>query len=93
MPARGACHALMKETAERHLDRMWRVIDGHLAQSGRYLLGSSFSAADIFLTMLTRWSRNCAKPAWIHPAMGRPAERVKIRPTYARMVQEEGITQ
>ncbi|MFZ5791845.1 MAG: glutathione S-transferase family protein [Pseudomonadota bacterium] len=91
--APAACHAPMKETAERNLDRIWRFIDGHLAARGPYLLGETFSAADIFLTMLARWSRNCAKPAWTHPALGRLVERVKTRPAYARMLQEEGISQ
>jgi hypothetical protein len=43
--------------------------------------------------MLARWSRNCAKPAKTFPALGRLIETVKARPAYARMLEQEGITQ
>jgi glutathione S-transferase len=85
------CHAPLKATAEKNLDRMWRFFDGVLASPGPYLLGPRFSAADIYLAMLTRWSRDCARPAWTYPHLARLVERVKARPAYARMLQEEGI--
>lgn len=87
------CHKPLVETAERNLDQMWRFLDGHLAAQGPFMLGARFSAADIYLTMLARWSRNCAKPANRFPALGRLIETVKARPAYARMLEQEGITQ
>jgi len=85
------CHASLKATAEKNLDRMWRFFDGVLAAPGPYLLGTRFSAVDIYLTMLTRWSRDCAAPAWYHPNIARLIKLVKARPAYARMMEEEAI--
>lgn len=86
-----ACHAAMQKTAEKNLDRMWRFLDDHLKRNGPFLLGQDYSCADIFLAMLMRWSRNCTAPAWTHPTLGAFLERVKARPAYRRMLEEEGI--
>lgn len=85
------CHGPLKATAEKNLDRMWRFFDGVLGTPGPYLLGPRFSAADVYFTMLTRWSRDCAKPAWSYPNVARLAGLVKARPAYARMLEQEGI--
>lgn len=86
-------HKLALEMAERNLDPMWRFLDDRLARHGPYLLGDRFSAADIYLAMLARWSRNCAKPAAGFPALGRFIASVKSRPAYARMLEQQGIAQ
>jgi glutathione S-transferase len=87
------CHKPLIETAERNLDQMWRFLDRQLASHGPFLLGARFSAADIYLTMLARWSRNCAKPAQEFPVLGQLIETVKARPAYTRMLEQQGITQ
>src|SRR6185503_7236532 len=46
-------HGGIKLVAASRLDGMWAFLDGELASHGPYLLGDSFSAADIFLVMLT----------------------------------------
>jgi glutathione S-transferase len=78
-------------SAERRLAAMWQLLDGVLAKDGPYLLGREFSAVDIFLVMLTRWSRNTAKPARLYPNIGHLVELVEARPAYRRMMAEEGI--
>jgi glutathione S-transferase len=85
-------HGAIKQTAASRLDRMWAFLDGELASKGPYLLGSSFSAADIFLVMLTRWSRNLEKPAGAHPKLRALVEKVRARPAYQRMMTAQGIT-
>ena len=77
--------------AERRLARMWQLLDGVLARGGPYLLGPDFSAVDIFLVMLARWSRNTKKPARDYPQIGRLMELVEARPAYRRMMAEERI--
>ncbi len=77
--------------AERRLARMWRHLDGVLADGGPYLVGRDFSAVDMFLVMLARWSRNTKKPARSYPHLGRLVELVEARPAYRRMMSEEGI--
>jgi glutathione S-transferase len=80
-------------TAGRRADRMWALLDGELAKRGPYLLGESFSTPDIYLTMLTRWTRNMEKPAAVYPAIRRLVELVRARPAYQRVLAAEGIDQ
>jgi glutathione S-transferase len=74
--------------AERRLDRMWAQLDGAL---GPYLLGRRFSAADLYLYMLVRWSRKMAKPGWEHPGIGHLVRLVGERPAVQRMMRSEGL--
>jgi len=70
---------------------MWSHIDAELRTRGPWLAGPGCTAVDIYLTMLTRWSRNLAKPATGHPHIAQLVERVKARPAYRTMMQVEGI--
>jgi glutathione S-transferase len=83
--------AEVKKTAEARLTAMWEKLDAALAKSGPYLLGQHFSAADIYLAMLARWSRNMARPATSHGHVKRLTELVAERPAYKRMMQAEGL--
>lgn len=78
--------------AERRLARMWQLLDDVLAKDGPHLLGRDFSAADMFLVMLARWSRNAKKPARSYPHIGRLMELIEARPAYRQMMAEEGIS-
>jgi len=83
----------MMENAERRLGSMWDHIDGVLAKAGPYLTGTSCTAADIYLTMLTRWSRKLARPATERLHLRALVDRVKARPAYQAMLKAEGIDQ
>ena len=82
----------VKRHAEAHLDGMFDQIEKDLAAAGPYLLGNRFSAADLFLTMLSRWSRGFTRPARTRPALARLLERVAARPAVQRAFAGEGIT-
>ena len=69
---------------------MWTRIEEALAK-GPYLLGAEFSAPDIFLTMLARWSRGCAKPGFTYPNIGRCCDLVRRRPAFERMMRTQEI--
>jgi glutathione S-transferase len=84
-------HPAVKHHAEQRLDRLWAFLDGELAKNGPYLLGETFSTPDIYLTMLTRWSRNMARPGASHLNLRRLVENVRARPAYQRMLKAEGI--
>jgi glutathione S-transferase len=86
-----AGRAELHQTAERRLGNIWAHIDGALATGGPYLTGADCTAADIFLTMLTRWSRKLAKPPADLPHLKALASRVKARPAYKAMMKAEGI--
>lgn len=81
----------MRQVAERRLAVMWRHLDGVLAAAGPYLLGNRYSAADIFLVMLCRWSRDTARPATAYPSLKRCIDLVAARPAWQRMMRDEGI--
>jgi glutathione S-transferase len=86
--ADAAMQRVLKDSAERRLDRMWGQIDAAL---GPYLLGRRFSAADLYLYMLVRWSRQMAKPGWTHPNIGHLVHLVGERPAVQRMMRSEGL--
>ena len=79
------------EGVERRLAGMWQHLDGVLAAGGPFLLGPDFSAVDLFLVMLMRWTRNMKKTARSYPHLLRLAELVEARPAYRHMMQEEGL--
>jgi len=82
--------ALRAHCAPR-IEAEWQRIDDHLAKSGPYLLGENTSAADFYLAMLMRWSRNMPKPATDWPHLAALAKRMKARPSFARLYAEEGL--
>lgn len=83
--------AEVKRHAEAHLDGMFDHIETSLAATGPYLLGSRISAADLFLTMLARWSRGFTRPAGTRPQIARLLEQVVARPAVQRAFAGEGI--
>src|SRR5471032_2052672 len=58
-----ATAAEVKAHAEARVGEMFDRIETALAASGPYLLGARFSAADLYLLMLARWTRGMANPA------------------------------
>ena len=82
--------ALRAHCAPR-IEAQWQRIDDHLAAHGPYLLGKDISAADFYLTMLMRWSRNMPRPATDWPRLAALAKSMKARPSFARLYAEEGL--
>jgi glutathione S-transferase len=82
--------ALRAHCAPR-IEAQWQRIDDHLAAHGPYLLGKDISAADFYLTMLMRWSRNMPRPATGWPHLAALAKALKARPSFARLYAEEGL--
>ena len=81
----------MKIVSERRLDRMFSQIDSMLAQAGPHVLGARFSAVDIFLVMLCRWTRAMAVPATSYRNVNRLIGLVTARPAWQAMMTAEGI--
>ena len=80
-----AIEAVRDGNRER-LGRWFGHIDGVLA-NGQYLLGETFSVADIYLHMLTRWGRWLPHQAWSLPHLGPHYNRLSERPSVARMLE------
>jgi glutathione S-transferase len=69
----------VKMTADKRLRAMFEAVDAQLGR-GPWLLGDRYSAADPYLTMLVRWTRNMSRPARTLPHLAAHAERVLARP-------------
>jgi glutathione S-transferase len=83
--------ALLMPATRRKIESVWTRIDAHLAAHGPYLLGAEFSAADLMLIMLMRWSRNMPKPATEWGALRQYAVRMKDRPSWKQLYALEGL--
>jgi glutathione S-transferase len=84
--------AILKPVTQRKIENVWTRLDAHLAEEGPYLLGAEFSAADLILIMLMRWSRNMPKPATDWAALREYAARMKARPSWKQLCALEGLT-
>ena len=66
-------------------------LDSQLATGGPYLLGERFTSADLFLFMLTRWSRRLERRWWDAPALGEHYRTIKARPAIERVFEQEQL--
>ena len=84
---------LAREHVRPRIEAAWDRLDAHLATHGPYLLGDTLSAADFYLTMLMRWSRNMPRPATQWPCLAALAQRMKSRDSFKAMYVAEGLTE
>ncbi|MBD8528238.1 glutathione S-transferase family protein [Pseudoxanthomonas sp. CAU 1598] len=89
--AGAAAAAANKQHAERDIALEWERWNGLLAERP-YLLGTDISAADFYLCVLMRWSRNMPRPATDWPHLARFAATLKARPSFALLYQREELT-
>ncbi len=85
--------AILKAATCRKIESVWARIDAHLLTQGPYLLGAEFSAADLMLIMLMRWSRNMSRPATEWTALHQYAARMKARPSWRKLYALEGLSE
>jgi glutathione S-transferase len=76
--------------ARERIDHAMGVVDKALAADGPYLLGAKASAADIYLTMLSRWYDPQDRFAARFPHVARARELVAERPATARALAANG---
>jgi glutathione S-transferase len=86
-----AAASQVKAHAETRVGAMFDRIEAALAVNGPYLLGGQFSAADLYLLMLARWTRGMADPARNRPAVRRLLDRLIERPAVKRVFAKEEI--
>lgn len=82
--------AVLAHTRPR-IEAAWQRLDAQLARRGPYLLGDAPSAADIYLTMLLRWSRGMPKPGDAWPQLAELARLMKARRAFAELYAREGL--
>ena len=79
--------------ARRRIERARDRLETHLAAGGPYLLGEDPSIADLYATMLMRWSRKMPRPATQWPHLAALAGRIKARPSWRRLYEVEALTE
>jgi glutathione S-transferase len=85
--------AALSKKAEERCDAMFGFLDGVLAQHGPWLCGRRFTAADIYLAMLARWTRKMENTAVRHKEIKRLVAHCLALPAYAKMLKDQGIEQ
>lgn len=90
-PAGEAQADAVRERLDERLGAHWARIDAHLAAHGPYLLGETRTAADFYLTMLMRWSRNMPRPATAWPHLAALAAKMAARPSFETLYAREGL--
>ncbi len=83
----------VRDALRRKIEGGWDHLESQLAAAGPYLLGREFSGADLYLTMLMRWSRKMPRPATEWPALKALADRVRERPSWKKLYELEGLTE
>ena len=92
-PAGGDCEEAVHAATRTRIEAEWALLDAHLGKQGPYLLGEYPCAADFYLTMLMRWSRNMPKPATAWPHLGALAGRMKALPSFRALYEREGLAE
>ncbi|MGW8394123.1 glutathione S-transferase family protein [Pseudoduganella sp. HUAS MS19] len=82
----------LRSAIQLRIEAMWATLDARLADNGPYLLGESFSGADLMLTMYMRWSRNMPRPATAWPALQKYADMMRARPSWRHITEVEALT-
>ncbi|MDQ3034727.1 MAG: glutathione S-transferase family protein [Myxococcota bacterium] len=85
--------AEMKAHARVRIEAVWDRLDAHLARRGPHILGVEVSIADLYATMLMRWSRNMPAPADRWPAIASLARAIKSRPSWKQLYEREELTE
>lgn len=81
-----------KATVIDRVAEMFARIDTVLSERP-YLLGDAISAADIYLFMVSRWTRNATRKARELPHLGALLARVMARPAVREAYAIEGISE
>lgn len=76
----------IRAAAISHRDKQWRVVEGALEHRS-WLLGETFSAADIYLQMLSTWHEDQFEFARLFPNVARVAESAAKRPGVQRALR------
>ena len=87
-----AAAAQVKAHMEAKVGGLLDQMDAELAAHGQpWLQGASFSAVDLYASMLCRWTRGFARPARSLAHRGPDLQRVLARPAVQRAFATEGL--
>lgn len=89
--ATAADQASLKAAAETKLYRNFDVLNDGIGANRPHMLGGQFTICDIYLAMVTRWSRFMQRPMWHWPNIRHVVGNAYTRPGFQRMMQKQGI--
>ncbi len=78
----------VREVGERHLVERWAVVEEALGSSGPWLLGETYSVADIYAMMIAQWAPDPAANFATFPNLDRLCDGVRARPVIARILPQ-----
>ena len=83
---------VVKAKAMEREARLFDLIENRLAKEGPYMIGERFSAADIYLFMLTIWA-HASERALLNrsPNIARVAATVRARPRLKASLEAHGV--
>jgi glutathione S-transferase len=82
----------LRGAIQQRIEATWAMLDARLSDRGPYLLGETFSGADLMLTMYMRWSRNMPRPATSWPALQKYADMMRARPSWQHITKVEALS-
>jgi glutathione S-transferase len=86
----GAEHAIQQRAIE-HSNRLFDVLEARLATEGPFLLGERFSAADIYLFMLSLWALPSERSLHVRcPNIEKVSRHVRLRPKLKSALESHG---
>lgn len=87
-----ATRAALAQAVRAKVDALFDIVERRLGETGGFMLGARISAADLYLTMVTLWSRPNRQALYARcPNIARVATEVGARPATARVLRENGI--
>lgn len=82
--------AIRRKSVQKSLE-LFGIIEARLAQDGPFMTGESYSAADIYLFMLTLWGQPSEQAVLERfPHIARVAEHVRARPRLKAALEAHG---
>jgi glutathione S-transferase len=86
--------AMLGRGGDAHANRLFDIVDERLGREGPYILGESFSAADIYLFMLALWAKPSERALLERCRnIARVSEEVRRRPKLRATLEVHGVDQ
>jgi glutathione S-transferase len=86
--------AMLGRGGDAHANRLFDIVDERLGREGPYMLGESFSAADIYLFMLALWAKPSERALLERCRnIARVSEEVRRRPKLRATLEVHGVDQ
>ena len=87
-----ASRAALADAVRSKVDALFDIVERHLGESGGFMLGAQASAADIYLMMVTLWTRPNRHALYARcPRIAQVVAAVNARPVTAKVLAENGL--